>query len=95
MLKLTLLSHVLGGSTALLSMFIPILSRKGGSLHRRAGWIFVGGMTTVSITAFILGGARFLTDPRPEARQMGLFLFYISLLTSTSVSARLGELSAP
>ena len=66
MLKTLLAIHVAGGSVALASMLMPLFSRKGGSLHRKAGWVFVGGMTLVSMTAFILAGARALTDPRPQ-----------------------------
>ena len=87
MLKTLLAIHVAGGSVALASMLLPLFSRKGGSLHRKAGWVFVAGMATVSVTAFILAGARALTDPRPQAQQAGVFLFYIALLTGAGVSA--------
>jgi hypothetical protein len=94
MLKLILLVHIAGGSVALLSMFIPMVARKGGMTHRRAGWVFVGGMTTVSITALVLAGARFLTDPRPDAQKAGLFLFYVAILTGAGVSAGVRVLGA-
>ena len=87
MLKTLLAIHVAGGSVALASMLLPLFSTKGGSLHRKAGWVFVGGMTLVSLTAFILAGARALTDPRPQAQQAGVFLFYVALLTGAGVSA--------
>ena len=87
MLKTLLAIHVAGGSVALAAMLLPLFSRKGGSLHRKAGWVFVGGMTLVSLTAFILAGARALTDPRPQAQQASVFLFYVALLTGAGVSA--------
>ena len=65
MLKTLLAIHVAGGSVALASMLLPIFTKKGGSIHRKAGWVFVGGMTIVSLTAFVLAGARALTDPSP------------------------------
>jgi len=68
MLKMILYLHIAGGSTALLSMFIPLATRKGGRSHRRSGWVFVGGMAVVSITALGLSAARYFFDPRPEAR---------------------------
>lgn len=84
----TILSlHIAGGSFALAAMLIPVFTRKGGSLHRKGGWVFVAGMAVVSITAFILSGARALTDPSPNGRQAGLFLFYVALLTAAGVSA--------
>ena len=87
MLKTLLAIHVAGGSIALASMLLPLFTRKGGSIHRKAGWVFVAGMTVVSLTAFILAGARALTDPRPQAQQAGVFLFYVALLTGAGVSA--------
>ena len=64
MLKLILYVHIAGGSAALLSMFIPLISRKGGRTHRRSGWVFVAGMTIVSLTALALSAARYFFDPR-------------------------------
>jgi uncharacterized membrane protein len=87
MLKLILDLHIAGGSAALLSMFIPLVTRKGGRTHRRSGWVFVAGMTIVSITALALSGARYFYDPRPEAKAFALFLFYLSILTGNAVSA--------
>lgn len=87
MLKTLLAIHVAGGSVALASMLVPLFTRKGGSLHRKAGWVFVSGMTVVSITAFVLAGTRALTDPSPQGRQAGVFLFYVALLTGAGVSA--------
>jgi hypothetical protein len=87
MLKMILYVHIAGGSAALLSMFIPMLTRKGGRTHRRAGWVFVAGMATVSVTALLLSGARYFYDPRPQAQAFALFLFYIAILTGNAVSA--------
>jgi hypothetical protein len=87
MMTSVLYLHIAGGTAALLSMLIPILTKKGGMTHRRAGWVFVGGMTIVSITAFLLAGARWMTDPTPRGREAGAFLFFVSILTATSVSA--------
>jgi hypothetical protein len=86
MLKMILALHIAGGSAALLSMFVPMVTKKGGRAHRRAGWVFVGGMTVVSATAFILAGWRALFDPNPGARSTGIFLFYIAILTAAGVS---------
>ena len=86
MLKLILYLHIAGGSAALLSMFIPMVAPKGGTTHRRAGWVFVSGMTLVSITALALSAARYFLDPRPQAKAFALFLFYVALLTGNAVS---------
>jgi uncharacterized membrane protein len=87
MIRALLAVHVAGGATALLSMLLPLLARKGGATHRRAGWLFVSGMTVVSVTAFILAAARVLFDQRPAARAGGVFLFYIAILTAAGVSS--------
>src|SRR5215470_16357706 len=86
MLKTLLYLHIIGGSAALLSMFIPMAAPKGGTTHRRAGWVFVSGMTLVSITALALSAARYFLDPRPQAKAFALFLFYVAVLTGNAVS---------
>jgi len=75
MLKMILYLHIAGGSAALFSMFIPMVAPKGGVTHRRAGWVFVSGMTLVSITALPLSAARYFLDPRPKPRRSHCFSF--------------------
>ena len=75
-------------------MFIPLVTKKGGMTHRRAGWVFVSGMTLVSITALLLAGTRWATDPTPRGREAGAFLFFVSILTATSVSGGVRVLRA-
>jgi hypothetical protein len=87
MLKALLFVHIAAGSIALAAMWVPLVATKGGRLHRRAGWVFVGGMAVVSATAFVLSGARFLFDANPAARTWGIFLFYVAILTAAGVSA--------
>ena len=87
MMKTILAIHVAGGAAALLSMAVPLIARKGGRLHVRAGWVFVAGMTIVSVTALALSAARFFFDPRPQAQTAGVFLFYVAILTGAGVSA--------
>jgi hypothetical protein len=94
MLKTILALHIVGGSIALASMFIPLVAAKGGVAHRRGGWVFVGGMTVVSITAFVLAAARFLTDLTPSGRAAGGFLFFVAILTAAGVSAGIRVLRA-
>jgi uncharacterized membrane protein len=86
--------HIAGGTAALLSMLIPLVTKKGSLTHRRAGWVFVSGMTIVSITAFLLAGARWLGDPTVRGREAGAFLFFVAILTATSVSAGVRVLRA-
>jgi uncharacterized membrane protein len=87
MMKLVLAVHIAGGVAALLSMAVPMLSRKGGVAHRRAGWVFVAGIAIVSVTSLMLGAERFVTNPWPGARVSALFLSYLGVLTGGLVSA--------
>jgi uncharacterized membrane protein len=87
MLKLILGLHIAAGTTALVSMWIPMAARKGAALHRKAGQVFVAAMATVSVTALLLAAARFLTDPTEHGRQAGLFLLLVTIVTGAAVSA--------
>ena len=92
--KVLLIAHVAAGSAALLSMFVPMFTKKGGRAHRRGGWVFVAGMTVVSVTALVLSAARFLFDSRPQAQAGAVFLFYVAILTGAGVSAGMRALRA-
>lgn len=94
MLKPLLALHIAAGTVALLSMWVPMFARKGARLHRTAGTIFVAAMATVSASALVLAGARFLFDPRPAARRAGLFLLFVGILTGSSVSTGVRVLRA-
>ncbi|MBM3818603.1 MAG: hypothetical protein FJW14_06245 [Acidimicrobiia bacterium] len=74
MFNTVLAVHVAAGSVALLSMFVPMVTRKGGRLHRRAGWTFVGSMAIVSATAFALSIAL-----------RSLLLLVVTLVTANGV----------
>jgi len=62
----TLLAHIIAGAVGLLSMLAPLLARKGGRLHRRAGWVFVVSMGLASLTGLVIA-ALWLVAPL-EAR---------------------------
>jgi hypothetical protein len=94
MTKMLLAVHIAGGATALLSMIVPLVSRKGGITHRRAGWVFAGGMTVVSITALLLSAHRFLFESWPGAATSAVFLGYLGILTGGGVSAGIRVLRA-
>ncbi len=46
--------HVFGGGLALIVGIVPMLARKGGRLHRRAGLVFCGAMGCSAVSAFVL-----------------------------------------
>jgi uncharacterized membrane protein len=87
--ELLLTPHIAAGVVALAVMSVPLVARKGGRLHRRAGWVFVTAMSIVSVTAFALAIWRFAmfdTD-HPNAHATGVFLFYVGTLTAAGVSS--------
>jgi uncharacterized membrane protein len=94
MMTTLLTLHIGGGTAALLSMLSPMLSRKGGRVHRRTGWVFVFGMTLVCATALAMSAIRFITDPTPGGRQFSVLLFYISILTGAGMWAGMRVLRA-
>ncbi|KTG26587.1 DUF2306 domain-containing protein [Haloferax profundi] len=57
----TLAIHVVAGFAALFAGLGAIVTTKGGRRHRRAGRIFVAGMTIVAVTSLVL----FVFDPSP------------------------------
>jgi uncharacterized membrane protein len=79
--------HIAAGSIALGAMWVPLVARKGGTAHRRAGWVFVGAMAVVAVTSVILAALRLVFDPRPEGKSMAVFLLYVAVLTSAAVSS--------
>ena len=81
--------HIAAGVIALAAMIVPLVTRKGSRLHRRAGWVFVTAMSFVSLTAFALAIWRFTRADaqHPNAHANGLFLFYVATLTAAGVSS--------
>lgn len=53
--QIVLYLHILAGFTALIVFWIPLVTKKGGMIHRRVGWIYVWAMGIVSATAFLHG----------------------------------------
>jgi hypothetical protein len=84
--------HVLASCLGLLAMLPPLLARKGGRIHTRAGAVFVYAMATSALTGALLAAA-WVSAPatfRPSetpaaARLSGLFLMLIGALTGNAV----------
>jgi uncharacterized membrane protein len=72
--------HVLAGATALTIFWIPLVTAKGGTVHRRVGWVFVSAMAVVAITAWVICGVRFLETDDVQQRGNAVFLAFIGLL---------------
>lgn len=76
--------HIVCGSLALLSLLVPFLSRWGGAIHRRAGWIFSLAMGGVCLTAWALSAIR-LGDGIAGNDADAIFLAHVGLLSGASV----------
>jgi uncharacterized membrane protein len=78
--------HIIGGFVALFVFWVPIVTKKGGKLHNRFGWIYVYGMIVVAISAFYMGFYRIVIDPSAskELISFSWFLIFISILSSAS-----------
>ncbi|MCH9686679.1 MAG: hypothetical protein K0V04_34925 [Deltaproteobacteria bacterium] len=49
-----LFMHATAGAIGLVSMFVPLLCKKGSRLHRGAGWVFTAAMATVAVTGVLM-----------------------------------------
>ena len=90
------LAHALAGALALLVLTIPLVSKKGGKLHVRTGWIYTGAMVFVGLSAFVITPWRAFLDPaRTSASEnFAAFLFYISVFTLSAIAFGLSSLRA-
>lgn len=85
-----LVAHVAAGVIALLSFWIPALTRKGSPVHRRAGRIYVKGMGVVAVTGVPLSISAFAVGNWIG----GTFLLYLVVITGTALYAGLRALRA-
>ncbi len=78
--------HIAVGSIALLTLLGPLLSRKGGTLHRRIGQVYVFAMAAVATSGVVACTARLLTEEDPGRRVRAFFLLYVSVLSAATTS---------
>jgi uncharacterized membrane protein len=78
--------HVASGIVALATFAIPMVAKKGGNAHVRFGWVYVGAMIGVAVTATAISLLR-LFDPATDAVQaeFAIFLLMLSLFASSAV----------
>lgn len=82
------LAHAMAGALALLVLAIPLISKKGGSLHVKTGWIYTGAMVFIGLSSMIMTPWRFFFDPAKTgaSENFSIFLFYISVFTLSAIS---------
>ena len=79
--------HIAAGSLALGSMWVPLLSRKGGSVHRQAGRVFVIAMAVLTVAAIGASIWRLTYDQDPGRRTWAAYLLFVAVLSGSQVSA--------
>lgn len=75
--------HIAGGVVALFTFVVPLLSKKGGLVHRRAGKVYVAGMFVAAITGVAILPLRFFGDRVVDLRRH-VFLAYVGVLAFNS-----------
>jgi uncharacterized membrane protein len=73
------------GIYSIIDVLDSVVTKKGGTLHVRSGWVYVIGMVIVAITAVYMAIYRII-DPTtsPVLVSFSLFLLYISILSSST-----------
>lgn len=57
-LFIALILHIAAGTVALISGLVAMLATKGNRIHRLAGKVYFGGMTTIFVTALVMAIGR-------------------------------------
>lgn len=78
--------HIIAGFTALAVFWIPVVTKKGGKAHIRVGWVYVGAMAVVAISALFMGIWRIGFDPEGTVESVAFawFLIFIAILSSAT-----------
>lgn len=74
MYKVLLLSHIATATIALPTGLIPILAKKGGTIHRKAGLIYYYAMFGVAISALLMTVLKW----NPFLMCLGVFAMYLT-----------------
>jgi hypothetical protein len=74
-LSLVLVFHIVGGTVALISGLVAMLTGKGGKPHRLAGKIYFGGMTAVFVGAVITA----IGHHKDFLLMVGFFSYYLTV----------------
>ena len=86
-MRITLLVHVLAGGLGLLSGYVALTVSKGGSLHRKAGLLFVYVMTTMAMTGMLISAVEGVAPEINVPSALLTFYFVITALTTVGAPA--------
>jgi len=76
--------HIAAGAVALAVFWIPLVTRKGGTTHRRVGKLYTYAMLAAVAGALALVSVRLFVERAPGERGPAIFLAFIGLLTFAS-----------
>lgn len=82
-----LLLHIICGAVALAVFLIPLLTKKGGKLHIKIGWLYTFAMVLVGLTSLIITPWRMFLDVARNSATTGFsaFLFFVAAFTLCSI----------
>src|SRR4029079_13797884 len=69
--------HIAAGSLALVAVWIPLFSPKGGRVHRQAGRVVVIATAVLTVAAISACGWRLLFDTDPGRRLFATYLLFV------------------
>ncbi len=84
MIELLMKIHIAAGTVALATFLVPMVTAKGGKVHRRIGWVFVVAMAALFFTGAPASIYRLATETRPGVRASASFLLFVTLLSGAS-----------
>jgi uncharacterized membrane protein len=86
--------HVVAGGLAMALGAVALCAKKGGTIHRRSGLLFVCAMLVMGTTASILGFRKSATDPNVFAAFMTAYFVVTALTTVRPVSPWTSRINA-
>ena len=76
------LVHATVGAVALIAFWVAALARKGGSVHRRAGKVYLVSLICVMLTTLLFIGLSVIERRSPQV----IWLSYLLLVTDCGVA---------
>lgn len=86
--------HIAAGGLAIGLGAVALSVKKGGTIHRRSGLLFVGAMLVMGATAALIGFRNSAADPNVFAGLMTAYFVVTALTTVRPVSSWTGRINA-
>jgi len=85
--------HIAAGGLAIVLGAVALIVKKGGTIHRRSGLLFVYAMLVMGTTASVMGFLKSPTDPNVRAGFMVAYFVITALTTVRSVTPWSGRMN--